>query len=278
MKPPSEFSVHLTSPQPYSDATSVWPALGAFGLLFVAAGLVVGWFVSLVGIVMGVAAIVGVVRELREAHVEEGERAPEARETPGDWWLQRSKHAWLAIGIAGVDLMAFVAIFRAFSAHGLFMPEPWPEAGRGLLGAPALVMTLALVGALGASIWGARRVYEGRPRAVLPLGLSIGAGALFLAALAWEWWALLESGFLPSSGPAGSGYYALTGWMALNVLAMAAFVGAIAWRTSTGEFAGGRNQAVRGIVPFWVFLAVMWVLVLLVMYLRVIPWDGRFLI
>ncbi len=101
----------------------------------------------------------------------------------------------------------------------------------------------------------------------LLLNLTVVLGIVFLCGQAVEWAGLIRRGVVPSRDPFATGFFTLTGFHGLHVIAglcllvATALVGA---RRAAGE--RGR-AAVAGIGYYWHFVDAVWVAIFAVVYL-----------
>lgn len=182
--------------------------------------------------------------------VPTGDARAEARKTAAVGML-------LAIGSWA---MLFASFFFAWAALRLRAPE-WPPEGTPRLpvALPAF-NTAVLVASVFVLRFGLKAGTVGaRIRGLLG---TLALGALFLALQLAVWIPLWRSGFTASSGVAGSLYYALTALHALHVagglVALAALLPLVGRAAYEGR---GRVTAM-----YWNFMAAVWLLVFLAVY------------
>ncbi len=103
---------------------------------------------------------------------------------------------------------------------------------------------------------------ENRPRSLCFGFAALLFGLLFLAAMAWEWGALLAGGSRPSTDLWWACFYVLTGVHGLHVAAGAIWIGC-------GWFAqarGGGGRALELAAPYWHFVDFVWLVLLWALY------------
>lgn len=189
-----------------------------------------------------------------------------------------------AIIFLGTWAMLFAALFFAYGVvrvQSVSWPppgEPWlPRALPGLNTLLLLSSSLLLRRGLAAD----RR---GRPGALeRALRGTIALGAIFLAAQIGIWHQMTARGLTPRSGIYGSVFFALTGFHALHVLsgllalvvlavrhvrhARRATAAAIGTAPPTSKTLAADRRGLRVAALFWDFIAVVWLLMYLTIYL-----------
>ena len=197
--------------------------------------------------------------------------APAGRRATGRAELDVDADSLLGMSILlGAWVMLFAALFFAYGVVRAQSSE-WPPFAAPRLPrvAPGL-NTLLLLGSsatLRRGLVAARRRGEGAiSGAALVVTLVLGVG--FLAAQIALWTMMRARGLFPGSGIYGSVFFAFTGFHALHVLgglvALAAIgINAVLHRND----AVGSLRAVRLTALYWDFIAIIWVLMYLAIYL-----------
>ncbi len=117
--------------------------------------------------------------------------------------------------------------------------------------------------------WRAERRLRGGDRVgfALLLNLTVVLGIVFLSGQAVEWVGLIRRGVVASRDPFATGFFTLTGFHALHVIAGLCLLVAAALVGARRD-AGPRGQAaVAGIGYYWHFVDAVWVLIFAVVYL-----------
>ncbi len=174
---------------------------------------------------------------------------------------EKTARIGMAVFLASWAMM-FIALFFAYGLVRLRAPV-WPPPGelqlpRFLPGLNTLVIALS-----SATLGFAARAIRPRPRA-LGLGAAAGLGAVFLALQAVVWARVWRGGLLPSGGPYGSVFYALTTFHALHVLVGLVALGLLAAR---GGDSRASRLAVRLWAMYWHFVGAVWVAMYAAVYL-----------
>lgn len=197
----------------------------------------------------------------------EGRTDPGLR--PGGWDPDR----WGMIYFLGTEVMLFGGLFAAFFVARFANPELWATAAVHLDHALPLVTVNTLIllvsgatmhYALHACRSGNRRAFNGSLIATLVLG------ATFLAVQMREYADLIAAGVRLTDGPFGSIFYLLTGTHAVHVAFGLVLIGILLWRGLAGQFDAKRHVAVDAVAMYWHFVDVVWVLLYLVVYVRLI--------
>ena len=161
--------------------------------------------------------------------------------------------------------MMFAALFFAYAVMRFRAPL-WPPADQPPL--PILLPTLntVVIAASSASVAFAVRAsaFGRRRRAFAGLSIAAVLGATFLILQVVVWSSLWRAGLVPSSGPYGSVFYALTTFHALHVLVGLAALTALALRERAQRTT---RTAVRLWGMFWHFVGCIWLALYLSVYL-----------
>ena len=195
-------------------------------------------------------------------------QAPEVRELQ-DYRLRRSddevtSYIGMIIFLASWAMM-FAALFFAYAVMRFRAPL-WPPPDQPPL--PILLPTLntVVIAASSASVAFAVRAsaFGRRRRAFAGLSIAAVLGASFLILQVMVWSSLWRAGLVPSSGPYGSVFYALTTFHALHVLVGLAALTALALRERAQRTT---RTAVRLWGMFWHFVGCIWLALYLSVYL-----------
>jgi len=195
-------------------------------------------------------------------------QAPDVRELQ-DYRLRRSddevtSYIGMIIFLASWAMM-FAALFFAYAVMRFRAPL-WPPPDQPPL--PILLPTLntVVIAASSASVAFAVRAsaFGRRRRAFAGLSIAAVLGASFLILQVVVWSSLWRAGLVPSSGPYGSVFYALTTFHALHVLVGLAALTALALRERARRTT---RTAVRLWGMFWHFVGCIWLALYLSVYL-----------
>jgi cytochrome c oxidase subunit 3 len=188
----------------------------------------------------------------------------------GDGEAARDVDSMLGMTILlGAWVMLFAALFLAYGVVRVQAPE-WPPYGAPRLPrvAPGINTLLLLASSL-VLRRGLAAARGGRRRAFLTsLGTTMVLGVAFLAAQLATWTAMRARGLFPSSGVYGSVFFAFTGFHALHVLG-----GLLVLAVVTVGAVRRQAQAAPALRParltalYWDFLAAIWLLMYLSIYL-----------
>jgi len=161
--------------------------------------------------------------------------------------------------------MMFAALFFAYAVMRFRAPL-WPPPDQPPL--PILLPTLntVVIAASSASVAFAVRAsaFGRRRRAFAGLSIAAVLGASFLILQVVVWSSLWRAGLVPSSGPYGSVFYALTTFHALHVLVGLTALTALALRERAQRTT---RTAVRLWGMFWHFVGCIWLALYLSVYL-----------
>jgi len=171
-----------------------------------------------------------------------------------------------------IFLASWTMMFAAlFFSYGLlrFRADVWPPPRVPVLpvGAPALnslvlvASSIALQRAL-AAVRADRGALAGRALAV-----AAALGAVFLALQLHVWTDLWARGLVPASGQYASVFYLLTVFHALHVVVGVVALGWLAVRAGRGAYRPTRHVAISAWAQYWHFVAVVWLLMFVLVYL-----------
>ena len=195
-------------------------------------------------------------------------QAPDVRELQ-DYRLRRSddevtSYIGMIIFLASWAMM-FAALFFAYAVMRFRAPL-WPPPDQPPV--PILLPTLntVVIAASSASVAFAVRAsaFGRRRRAFAGLSIAAVLGASFLILQVVVWSSLWRAGLVPSSGPYGSVFYALTTFHALHVLVGLAALTALALRERARRTT---RTEVRLWGMFWHFVGCIWLALYLSVYL-----------
>jgi len=169
----------------------------------------------------------------------------------------------------GAWVMTFAALFFAYSVVRSQAPS-WPPPGTPALprGLPGLNTLVLIASGLALRRSGVALRARGGPPALRPLLVAGVLGLAFLAGQIALWRAMSARGLTPGSGIYGSVFFALTGFHALHVLCGVVALAALAVAIARGPAprAAARARALRATRLYWDFVAAVWVLMYLSIY------------
>ena len=163
--------------------------------------------------------------------------------------------------------MMFGALFFAYAMLRVRTPV-WPPAGVHLpLLVPALNTVVIVLSGL--ALWrGSLAVDRGRGSLLLPwLSVAAGLGTAFLAIQCATWWRTWSAGLTSGSSPFGSIFYLLTVFHALHVLVGLGLLGTLFPGAAGHAYDVRRRTRLRLVSMFWHFVAVVWILMFVSVYL-----------
>jgi cytochrome c oxidase subunit 3 len=245
---------------------SRWPILAASGIALVYFGLMFGWALFGLGLLVVLVAIGGIVSEDSrwwQHNIGTGMRNP--------WWG--------VLFFLGTEVMLFSALFATYfnhraaslaatgafglDEHGTFFLEDAVV----LTGINTIILLLS-----GVTVhWAHTGIRKGDTRQLkLGLVLTILLGAIFLGLQAREYVGLAGEGLRVQSGTFGATFYMLTGTHGAHVLGGLGVLGICAVRAFRGQFDQKRHAAVEVSAIYWHFVDVVWVLLYAVVYLRIL--------
>ena len=160
----------------------------------------------------------------------------------------------------------FLAVFLAYFYLRAEIQLPYVQPDGSLL-LPVL-NTLVLAGSVAAIAWAERGIARDQERRLL-IGVTIAAalGLVFMAVQSIEFASLAQVGFTPNSSPIGSTFFALLVFHVLRVFAGVSFMVIVLIRALMGQFSARRRVVVQACALYWYFIACVWAVVFLVLYI-----------
>ena len=128
--------------------------------------------------------------------------------------------------------------------------------------------TLVLAFSVVAIAWAERGIARGQQqRLVTGVTIAAGLGLVFMAVQSVEFVNLARIGFTPSSSAFGSTFFALLMFHVARVFAGVSFMVIVLVRALMGQFSARRRVAVQACALYWYFIACVWLVVFVVLYI-----------
>lgn len=165
----------------------------------------------------------------------------------------------------GTEVMLFAGLI---SAHVIFISnrigELWPPPGQPRLPFEETAINTAALMASGVVLVLARYTFSDKPRrALVPMGIAVLLGALFVGFQGVEWIGLIGEGLTLWSSTYGAFFYLIVGAHALHAVAAIACLGWAWTRLYKGTLAKAHFDAVQ---IFWYFVVLVWPVIFLQVY------------
>jgi cytochrome c oxidase subunit 3 len=240
---------------------SKWPILIAVGIALIYFGLVFGWALLGLGLLVAVVGMVGIVTE------------------DNRWWEGRISTGlrngwWGVLFFLGTEVMLFAALFATYFNHRAYGGAGWglDEHGEFFLSSAVVstgINTIILLLSGVTMHWAHSGIRKGNHKQLkIGLLLTILLGAVFLGGQVLEYLELAREGLIIQNGTFGGMFYILTGTHGAHVLGGLGVIGLATWRAFKGQFDQQRHVAVEVTAIYWHFVDVVWVLLFAVVYLR----------
>jgi heme/copper-type cytochrome/quinol oxidase subunit 3 len=164
------------------------------------------------------------------------------------------------------ESMFFLGLFLAYFYLLASVPVSTASA-RGSLLLP-LLNTVVLGASVMAMVWAERGIAANQQRRLL-IGMTVAAalGLVFMAIQSIEFARYVQAGFTPNGSSYGSMFFALLIFHVLRVFAGVAFMLIVLVRALLGQFSQHRRSVVQACALYWYFIASVWVVVFLVLYI-----------
>lgn len=185
-----------------------------------------------------------------------------AREAPragtSDYWVGT------IIFIIG-EVLLFGTLFAYWFWARAYTDGPWPPADIPSADMPLVTLnTVVLLGSGVAAHFGETALRKGNVARFRRLILTtLVLGVVFLLGQAYEY---ATAGFLPSSGPYGTAFFALTGVHGLHVFVGLVVLGSVLALERSGIITPARASGAGGAVLYWHFVDAVWVVLFIVVY------------
>lgn len=159
-------------------------------------------------------------------------------------------------------LGVFLAYFYLRADTRLVSDQPAPD-----LLLPVL-NTLVLACSVVAIAWAERGIARGQQqRLVTGVTIAAALGLVFMAVQSVEFARLAQVGFTPNSSAFGSTFFALLVFHVARVFAGVSFMVIVLIRALMGQFSARRRVAVQSCALYWYFIACVWLVVFVVLYI-----------
>ena len=128
--------------------------------------------------------------------------------------------------------------------------------------------TLVLACSVVAMAWAERGIAQGQQRRLVSgITLAAALGLIFMAVQSIEFANLAHVGFTPGSSAFGSTFFALLVFHVARVFAGVSFMVIVLVRALMGQFSVRRRVAVQACALYWYFIACVWMVVFVVLYI-----------
>jgi cytochrome c oxidase subunit 3 len=241
--------IHLPGP-------SALPLVLAFGLLVLAAGALLNYYIAGIGLLICVGTIVAWARPAL-APVTDATAEPLEGGDDLNWWGL----LWFLL----TEAVLFAYLIAAYLYIRAVIAPEWPPEGteRLHLTLPAINTGLLLLSSLPIRYAG-RSIQRGQQRGlVVGLALTILLGALFIVLQGYEY---AVAGFTPQTNVFGSIFYTLTGFHGAHVLIGLGMLSVALWHAARGRFSAERHFGVQAAELYWHFVDVVWVVLFVLLY------------
>ena len=162
------------------------------------------------------------------------------------------------------EVMFFAALFGAYFTIRAGAAE-WPPAGTHLeVWLPALATGVLIASSATVHLAAAGAEHGDRAKTSRWLSITIGLGALFLGAQAFEY---SQLDFSLSDHAYGTLFYSMTGFHALHVFAGVVALALVWFKNARGHISADRSGPVVAGSLYWHFVDVVWVLLFATLYL-----------
>jgi heme/copper-type cytochrome/quinol oxidase subunit 3 len=168
----------------------------------------------------------------------------------------------------GSEVMFFTALIGTYIILRVAHPEAWAAPGKTLnvpitAGNTFLLIcsSMTMVKAFAAAEDDDQR---GLRRWLIATTLI---GASFVGVQIYEYWHLIEKGFIPSEGLYGSTFYTMTGFHGFHVTIGVICLSFVTWRAFRGKYSSLDHRGVEVVGLYWHFVDLVWIILFTIVYL-----------
>jgi heme/copper-type cytochrome/quinol oxidase subunit 3 len=168
----------------------------------------------------------------------------------------------------GSEVMFFTALIGTYIILRVAHPEQWAPPGQVLNVPITAVNTFLLICSSVTMVKAYAAVQDGDQRGLrLWLLATVIIGATFVGVQVYEYWHLIEKGFVPSKGLYGSTFYTMTGFHGFHVTMGVICMSYVTWKAFAGRYTQQDHRGVEVIGLYWHFVDLVWIILFTIVYL-----------
>ena len=168
----------------------------------------------------------------------------------------------------GSEIMFFTSLIGSYVILRFAHPEAWRPPGTVLNIPVTAVNTFLLICSSVTMVKAFAAAQDGLQRALrLWLLATTIIGAMFVGVQVYEYWHLIEKGFVPSEGLYGSTFYTMTGFHGFHVTIGVICMSFVTIRAFLGKYTATDHRGVEVIGLYWHFVDLVWIILFTIVYL-----------
>ena len=168
----------------------------------------------------------------------------------------------------GSEIMFFTALIGSYVILRFAHPSSWKARGEVLNIPVTAVNTFLLICSSVTMVKAFAAAQDGIQRALRQwLLATVLIGAAFVGVQVYEYWHLIEKGFVPSEGLYGTTFYTMTGFHGFHVTIGVICMMFVTWRAFQGKYTATDHRGVEVIGLYWHFVDLVWIILFTIVYL-----------
>ena len=190
---------------------------------------------------------------------------PPAEAEPGSGVYNEKLGMWVFLLS---EVMFFTALIGSYIILRFGHPEAWAAPGKVLNIPVTAVNTFLLICSSVTMVKAYAGAVDGKQEALkLWLVLTVIIGASFVGIQVYEYFHLIEKGFIPSQGLYGSTFYTMTGFHGFHVTMGVLCMMFVTWKAFRGAYSAHDYRGVEVIGLYWHFVDLVWIILFTIVYL-----------
>ena len=190
--------------------------------------------------------------------------APPERE-PGAGVYNEKLGMWVFLGS---EIMFFTALIGSYLILRVAHPESWKAPGVVLNVPVTAVNTFLLICSSVTMVKAFASIQDGNLAGLKRwLIATCLIGASFVGVQVYEYYHLIEKGFIPSEGLYGSTFYTMTGFHGFHVTVGVICMIFVTMRAFQGKYTAADHRGVEVIGLYWHFVDLVWIILFTIVYL-----------
>ena len=168
----------------------------------------------------------------------------------------------------GSEIMFFTALIGSYVILRFAHPTSWKPPGVVLNIPVTAVNTFLLICSSVTMVKAFAAAQDGLQRELRRwLLATVLIGATFVGVQVYEYWHLIEKGFVPSEGLYGTTFYTMTGFHGFHVTIGVICMMFVTMRAFQGKYTATDHRGVEVIGLYWHFVDLVWIILFTIVYL-----------
>jgi heme/copper-type cytochrome/quinol oxidase subunit 3 len=168
----------------------------------------------------------------------------------------------------GSEVMFFTALIGSYIILRVAHPDSWAAPGKVLNIPVTATNTFLLICSSVTMVKAFAAAQDDHQRGIrLWLVATVLIGATFVGVQVYEYWHLIEKGFVPSEGLYGSTFYTMTGFHGFHVTMGVICMSFVTWKAFRGKYSARDHRGIEVIGLYWHFVDLVWIILFTIVYL-----------